>query len=44
MLFLNVQFAGFQTIFGDGDDLTRLNITDKFCAYRCRAQLSDART
>ena len=36
MLFLNVQFAGFQTIFGDGDDLTRLNITDKFCAYRCK--------
>ena len=35
MLFLNVQFAGFQTIFGDGDDLTRLNITDEFCTYRC---------
>ena len=35
MFFLNVQFAGFQTIFGDGDDLTRLNITDKLRAYRC---------
>ena len=36
MLFVLSQFTGFQSVFGDRDDLTRFNITDKFRPYRCQ--------
>ena len=36
MLFLLSQFTGFQSVFGDRDNLTWFNITDKFSPYRCQ--------